>query len=102
MEFGLDDENRTRSGGDWDEYYKKEVARNAGGGRSFLMYGALCLVLLAVLLFGTAMAVAAEDETVTGSAMRLVGLAAKPAAAAPDPGLPEEAVPSEPIEAGEA
>ena len=67
--------SKDHDGGEWDDYYNKEIKRSKRGGSRTLAITAGVLLLggLAVLL--TAAVVAEEDESVTRSALRLLKLA---------------------------
>jgi len=67
------DFERAPDGGDWDEYYNKEVRRSKGG-RSFILIGGALLLMLLLALLLTATLLAAEDQSVMQSAMGLLGL----------------------------
>ena len=77
MECGFDD-GAEKDGGEWDEYYSKEVrkgGKKAGGGGSIVMYGGACVVLGLLALVFTAANAADEDESVMAAMLRLAHLA---------------------------
>jgi hypothetical protein len=74
MELGIDEEGRSRDGGEWDEYYSKEV-RKSQKGRGMLMYGGACVMLSVLALVLTATALRDEDESVAAATLRLLHLA---------------------------
>jgi hypothetical protein len=71
MECGFD--GGSREGREWDEYYAKEV-RNRKTKRSPLVYAGACLAISTMALGLTALALADEEESVVGSALRLLRL----------------------------
>ena len=77
MECGFDD-GAEKDGGEWDEYYSKEVrkgGKKAGGGGSIVMYGGACVLLGLLALVFTAANAADEDESVMAAMLRLAHLA---------------------------
>ena len=74
FECGFDGDAGSREGREWDEYYSKEVRSRNSGTRKMALYGGACVLLAALALVLTATALADEDESVFGAAMRLIRL----------------------------
>ena len=72
-EYGFDGD-KGRDGGEWDEYYNKEVKRAQKGKTPLLLVGGVTVLLGTLAVVLTATAFAEEDESVFSSAMRLLRL----------------------------
>lgn len=66
---------KEHDGGEWDDYYNKEIKRSKRGGSRTIAITAGVLLLGGLAVMLTAAVVAEEDESVMRSAMRLLRLA---------------------------